>query len=250
MRKQILVLFIILVAVIPIPAVYGEGKPNAEDIIFYLDAISTPEKITFELVLRNDSKIPVSFEFPSSQFYEILVINKQGQHVYKYSDGKAFAQGVKQITLQPGKETTWQESWLEHQLPKGEYKVSGELEVVKINNKTTEPLITLSTVNVPAKNPIFKQIKVSGENGIYQVKGLAKPENRIFYYTVEDGHHQQIEETKMELAGNQSDWKAFDLTIKIPQEKLPQNGTLILNLYERSGEEIINNYPIVLEKFY
>ena len=113
-----------------------------------------------------------------------------------------------------------------------------------------EPLTTKSTMNVSSENPVFKQIKVSGEKGDYRVEGLAKPKKGIFYYSVEDGHHQQIEETKMEIVGDQSKWNSFVLDLEIPEEKLPQNGTLVLNLYEHNGEEIANNYPIVLEEFY
>jgi len=122
-------------------------------------------------------------------------------------------------------------------------------EVPKINNVASDSLIaTSSTVKIADENSIFKKIEVSGESGSYRVEGIVKPKNGTFYYTVEDGHHQQIQETKEEVSGE--GWSSFVLELKIPDDQLPQNGTLILNLYERKNETVVQDYSVVLEKFY
>jgi hypothetical protein len=250
MRNRSLIFILILLAVIPITAVHGEGKPNTEGVIFYMDAIATPENITFELMLRNDTKTPINLEFESSQLYEIMVYNHANQQKYQFSKGKSFAQVLKAIDLQPGKEISWHETWKDHGLPVGKYQVSAGLKAVRINHVASEPLSTTRTVMVPAENPAFKKIEVSGEKGSYRVKGQAKPKNGTFYYTVEDGHHQQVQETKKVISEDTSEWSTFVLEIKIPDDRLPQNGTLILNLYERENEMIVHNYSVILEKFY
>lgn len=243
-----LIFILVLLMIIPITAVYGEEKPNTKGVIFYMDAVATPEKISFELVLRNDGKIPVSLEFASSQLYEIMLYNKENKQLYQFSKGKSFAQVIKTINLQPGSEISWEESWKDHGLSEGEYHVTAELKAINLNNMATESLSTSRTVHVPAKNPVFKNIEVSGERGTYRVEGQAKPRNGTFYYTVEDGHHQQIQETKEEISSD--GWSSFLLELEIPESQLPENGTLILNLYERDNEMIVHNYSVVLEKFY
>jgi len=250
MKNHSLIFILLLLVFLPITAVYGEETPNTEGVIFYMDAIATAENITFELVLRNDTKTPISLEFPSSQTYEIMVHNQANQQKYQFSKGKSFAQIIKTIDLQPEKEISWKETWKNHGLPEGEYQVSAGLHAVRINQVESEPLSTTRTVTVPAENPVFKQIEVSGKNGSYIVQGQAKPKNGTFYYAVEDGHHQQIQETKKVVAKDTSEWSNFVLELKIPDDQLPQNGTLMLNLYERENEMIVHNYSVVLEKFY
>jgi hypothetical protein len=107
------------------------------------------------------------------------------------------------------------------------------------------------TEQVPSEHSIFKEIKVSGGQGSYQIKGLCKPTNRHFFYTVEDGHHEYIRETKVDLGEKNQEWSPFSIVISIPSENLLDNGTFILNLYERNEKGgIINSYPVILEKFY
>jgi hypothetical protein len=122
-------------------------------------------------------------------------------------------------------------------------------EVPKIINIASDSWSTTSsTVKIAAENPVFKKIEVSGESGSYRVEGRVKLKNGSFYYTVEDGHHQQIQETKEEVSGD--GWSSFVLELKIPDDQLPQNGTLILNLYERENETVVQDYSVILERFY
>lgn len=98
---------------------------------------------------------------------------------------------------------------------------------------------------------VFRNIVVTGNNGDYVVTGEAKTKVGTFFYTVEDGHNQFVDETKVIIPQMSLDWGRFEIPIKISNDKLPNNATLILNLYERdSGGNIKNTNPVVLEKFY
>ena len=80
--------------------------------------------------------------------------------------------------------------------------------------------------------------------------GEARPIKGKFYYTVEDGHNQLISETEVVPDAKYPQWTPFSLKISISENKLPQNGSVILNLYERSKDgEIIHTYPVLLERF-
>jgi hypothetical protein len=107
-----------------------------------------------------------------------------------------------------------------------------------------------TTTSEESESP-FRNVQVSGGKGKYSVIGEAATKERVLYYTVEDGHFQYVEETKLNLAKKFPEWSSFKLEINIPNDKLPENATLILNLYERDeGGNVTNTYPVVLEQFY
>ncbi|TKC20100.1 intracellular proteinase inhibitor [Robertmurraya kyonggiensis] len=96
---------------------------------------------------------------------------------------------------------------------------------------------------------VFKNVLVDGEKGEYLVEGEAHTEAGAFFYTVEDGHYQYVDETKINLSDKSP--SPFKIAVKIPADQLPYNATLILNLYERDKDnQIVHNYPVILEEFY
>src|SRR5690606_500711 len=100
------------------------------------------------------------------------------------------------------------------------------------------------------ENPFFRNVKVEGKRGKYKITGDARPATGRFFYTVEDGHVQLIDETKGKTKSKYPEWESFVIHISLDEKILPKNGVLMLNLYERSKEgEIIHLYPVVLEKF-
>lgn len=100
-------------------------------------------------------------------------------------------------------------------------------------------------------NTVFKNVQVEGKSGKYTVQGEASTKEGKFYYTVEDGHNQLVDETIVTLEKKFPESATFQIKISIPKEQLPQNATLILNLYERdSNGNIANTLPVVLEQIY
>lgn len=96
---------------------------------------------------------------------------------------------------------------------------------------------------------IFQNVQVEGELGEYRVKGKVSANAGKLFYTVEDGHYQYIDEKVLPLAEKDSSMALFELEIKIAKEKLPQNATLILHLYEKDEDgRIIHSKPVVLEQ--
>ena len=82
---------------------------------------------------------------------------------------------------------------------------------------------------------------MSGNKGTYTVTGQVKVRKGEFFYTVEDGHNEFIAETKVKSSSISQNGFSFKLNLSIPIEKLPENGVLIMNLYEKSesGEIVI-----------
>ncbi|MCQ6274344.1 intracellular proteinase inhibitor [Bacillus sp. V3B] len=127
------------------------------------------------------------------------------------------------------------------------FQAGNEMETEKIAGTNH---LQVTVVDEQSENPIFKDIVASGKKGVYLVTGQVNLEKDEFFYTVEDGHNEYISETPVKVSSNGPTGNSFELAVTIPAEKLPQNGTLILNLYEKSKSgQILNNFPVVLETF-
>ncbi|WP_082693052.1 Gmad2 immunoglobulin-like domain-containing protein [Bacillus sp. FJAT-29814] len=98
------------------------------------------------------------------------------------------------------------------------------------------------------QNPVFRHVQVSGADGTYVASGEAKAAKGIFYYTVEDGHNEYIQEQRVRTQGGEK-WERFTINVKVAPEAVPKNGTLLLNLYQKNEKgEITNLYPVILER--
>lgn len=222
-----------------------ENGKESLSLSFSVDPVVHADHMTFHLDLKNNTKQTVDLHFPTTQLYEIVVKNPEGENLYVFSADKSFAQMLTTISVEPGKTVEWEEKWENHQLPEGDYEVVAELKANKPVNLTDKKVFQIAN-----EQSAFKGITVSGKQGKYEINGLANVDDS-FFYSVEDGHFELITETKAEVSAKKGDWKPFSLLIDIPKEKLPKHGSVILNLYER-GEDgaIINHTPVFLEYFY
>ena len=106
-------------------------------------------------------------------------------------------------------------------------------------------------VKPKSEEVLFKNVLVSGKNGTYLVKGKARSKQNGFYYSVEDGHYILVEEQHIRVKERYPSWSIFSIEINIPKQKLPDNGTLVLHLYEKDPKDnsMQHVYPVVLETF-
>lgn len=259
MKKISLLIILMLMAVAPALAI-GEDKQSVSsqpDFSFYVNPLAGPEQAEFELYLINNENSPLTFEFPTSQKYEIIVTDAKKKKVYQFSEGMAFAQVFEKITLKPQESIKWRETWDYSsqgiRVDEGEYTVTAELKAVSVNGKDVvdkSKLKDIKTTYIPGENPVFKAVKSEGSTGNYHITGKARPQNGKFYYSVEDGHNQQIPQTEVNLGAKDREWEPFSFDISIPAGKLPENGALMLNLYELGNDgSIIHTYPVLLENF-
>lgn len=91
------------------------------------------------------------------------------------------------------------------------------------------------------ENNWIQGISVEGKNGNYVVQGKITAKNKdAIYYTVEDGHQELISQQKLSIVNG-----SFQLEVKIKEELLPKNGSLIIYFSKNDKE----TYSVVLEKF-
>jgi hypothetical protein len=235
----------------------SDSNVSIEDIKTKLDIDAREEGTDISITLTNTADEDVRLTFTSGQKYEIVIENQAGQEVYRYSIDKSFIMALQNVEIKAGDEITWQETWdylqTGERIPSGDYVVKVDVLATQINGKEIPPqsISAESKVTVPNENVAFRNIKVEGSNGEYKVIGEARVFEASFFYAVENGHDYVIDETVITTQEGAPEWSTFELNISIPSDKIPNNGTLILQLFERSAKdgEIVNLYSTPLESF-
>jgi hypothetical protein len=99
-------------------------------------------------------------------------------------------------------------------------------------------------------HPAFRHIEVRGSGGQYIVTGVARVFEGNMRYAVSDGHNYLVDDF-VTLEMGAPHWSTFELKLDIPEESLPYNGTLTLELFEESAKDgsIVNLRIIPLEQF-
>ncbi len=228
----------------------AEGGPEVS-----LSLNPGPESAEIKVGLINSSDQAQIFEFPTSQRYDLIIRDKSGEIVYDASAGKSFLQAIQYLKLDPGEMVAWTDSW-DYETASGragEGSYSVELSIPLKQKGETQAAVVLrekAVLDVPEENPAFRKVEISGENGVYEVKGEARAETGKIFFTAEDGHQVLAGEAAGPYVSKYPEWSPFHLKINIPEESLPENGTVILSLYEKDKKgRIIHTYAAALENF-
>jgi len=216
----------------------GLGNPQTgsdESIMFSVDARENSEYVEFVLTIQNQSDQQVELVFPSSQKYEIVVSNSEGEEVYRYSNGRMFAQAVQQETLAPSNYMVFTERWNYmydgERVPKGQYTVAATLKGKVKGN--TDQLIAEEKMEVPEIHPSFRQVTIQENDQKFVVTGEMKTEGSSIRYVVEDGHYEFINQT--EPVQNCISWTEF--SIEIEKADINSDRPLTLLLYSEETKE-------------
>jgi hypothetical protein len=89
-----------------------------------LTATATDNGFSFVLTVRNDGDDPVSMQFSDAQRVEFTA-QRDGEVVWRWSDGRMFGQALGTVELAPGEETSFEGGWDDP--PTGEFLVRGEV---------------------------------------------------------------------------------------------------------------------------
>lgn len=134
-------------------ASYGELNQQYQ---FSVLPIVGREEVKFELTIKNNQELPLYFEFPSSQYYEITVTDASGHEVYRYSKGRFFLQALQTITIEHGQTYRKVENWdykvNGKRVPAGKYTVTAALLPRKLNDKplsNKQTLVSITEIHLP-----------------------------------------------------------------------------------------------------
>jgi hypothetical protein len=258
MKKWLLILVLFSFILIPASAEGNQGGTEKMKVHFSVLPVEGPESTKLEIKLSNVTNEMQTFNFPTSQMYEISIRNSDRVEVYRYSKGRSFLQALQNVSLKPGETKTWHEKWTYmvdgKRVLQGDYLLEVWLTATHMNGNglAKRQLKATSTLSVPTENPVFRHVETSGEKWRYTITGEIKSSTGEFYYSVEDGHNELIPEKKVELDASPGVWTKFEVQIVVPEGNLPDNGSLILFLYERNKPqdgEIVHGFPVILETF-
>lgn len=247
-----------------LPFAQNEGSPDP-GLAFTVEAEPGQEQAEIRLRLENRGPEEVKLEFPTSQFYDAVVLDENGSEVYSFSKGRYYLQAFQTVTVPAGGAKEWKETWNYAgdgiRVPGGTYKIAAAVLAVKVDGKAAPARsLTAETVfevpgeqqdgNLREEDAVFSAIHSEGSRGTYTVTGKARPRSGSFYYTVEDGHNQLVPETKVTTGTTYPEWGEFKIALSLSPDQLPLSGTLILNIYEKEGEAMKGEpVAIVLEQF-
>lgn len=155
-------------------------------------------------------------------------------------------------------------------LVNGETYVSDELPVLNYEGHTYIPMRSVGDIlgasvdwNDEAKqaeitygqeaeneNTAFREVKVSGSDGSYTISGEARVFEASMSYAVSDGHRYVLESYHTLDAGAPA-WSPFELNIELEPDQIPENGTLMIELFEYSAKDgsKIHELHVPLESF-
>ena len=215
-----------------------------EELYFGIHSAARQDQIIFHLNLENRGDEAAEIEFPSAQLYEITLRDNKGNLLYRYSEGKMFAQVMQNIRVPAKENISWiEKTKLAEKILPGHYHVNAELLAARNNGREMEHLKAESDLLIPEDDPAI-DIKVTGKEGHYQVSGKYPSFDGRLYFVVEDGHDQLIEMTETEIKDGR-----FSIEVQFSQKDLPEAGVLTLVLFAEEDGIKLKEVPIVLETF-
>ncbi len=201
--------------------------------------------IDFLAVIENQSNHTVTLSFNSSKMFDVTVTDSSNTEVFRHSEGKKYEQKPVNVQIKAGASHIWRAKWRvpAKERKAGNYKVKAIFTPSKISpgslkteNLTVKETLTLQSGLGDMKNNSFRNIHFSGKDGVYKVSGEARVFEASFAYTVSDGHTVFVENHEQTSEAAPA-WAPFTFTINIPEEDLPINGTLMLELFYFSPKD-------------
>lgn len=89
-------------------------------------AVTTADGVEFRLTVTNDETEPIELTFRDSGLADFAVL-EEGTEVWRWSDGRMFAQVIGHERLEPGESATFDAEWPDPS--PGEYTAVAELRV-------------------------------------------------------------------------------------------------------------------------
>ena len=75
-----------------------------------LDVTASSDSVTFSYTVTNDGDDPVELSFSDAQTHDVAVLDG-GSEVWRWSDGRMFAQMLQSETLDSGESVTYEIEW-------------------------------------------------------------------------------------------------------------------------------------------
>lgn len=109
--------------------------------------VTAPGKdFSLKLEVANESGADRTFEFPSSQMYDFVAVDGEGDDVWRWSEDKKFSQMMTRRTIEAGETVSFDESWTTLSALQGDFLVTGYYLGLEAILPTVEVKITAGEV--------------------------------------------------------------------------------------------------------
>lgn len=85
-------------------------KPNEPLLASSLD-VKVQDGVALALHVTNNDRKRVELQFPSGQTHDFVVLDANGQEVWRWSSGRLFTQAIQNRVLEPHESTAFRETW-------------------------------------------------------------------------------------------------------------------------------------------
>ena len=99
------------------------------------------ESIVMELIVFNRTAESITFDFRNAQHYDFIIEDAEGNSVWRWAEGRMFAQMLGEETLGPGREEVAYTETYAGPLEPGGYKVTG---ILVASDRTISASITIT----------------------------------------------------------------------------------------------------------
>ena len=87
------------------------------------EAFEPGEGVVLVVALRNPTQAPIQLSLATAQTHDFRIAAADGREVWRWSDGRRFAQMLTELVLAPGEERRFQETWRPDPAPEpGRYR--------------------------------------------------------------------------------------------------------------------------------
>jgi len=131
--KGALIAFLILTSImIPNRAMAEAQKMAGIEVSTNKTNYSPGEKVKISIKATNNSKEEISTYYSSSQKYDLVITDKNGKEIWRWSHGKMFLMAIYPFRLKPKESIKFNYTWDQRdnsgrQVKAGEYHIKGEL---------------------------------------------------------------------------------------------------------------------------
>lgn len=128
MKKGLVLLLVLLVL-----AACGQQKKDEPDkevsgqmgektVVLTVDPVQKGTSVQFNMSLKNESNQDIEFTFNTSQKFELIVYDENGNGKYRYSKDRMFTQAIQSFVLKTKETYDFQDTWSKGVKP-GTYEV-------------------------------------------------------------------------------------------------------------------------------
>lgn len=98
------------------------GQMGEKTVVLTVDPVQKGTSVQFNMSLKNESNQDIEFTFNTSQKFELIVYDENGNEKYRYSKDRMFTQAIQSFVLKTKETYDFQDTWSKGVKP-GTYEV-------------------------------------------------------------------------------------------------------------------------------